>query len=398
MKKLFLFILFFTSLSFAQLIKPINSISVVGSYNNNNSLYSKSTMFSGNRDTCFYYNIGLGKSNLQNAKGSTLGTIGGNVAIGFTNLNRDSLSPTYNNIIGYSNLYYSEGASRNNISGSYNLFHGTTNIHQNIITGNFNIYNTTSLNIYDNVVLGDSNFYNSIQNLSYNEIIGYNNAGYIGNPYIAPSYKIEILGSNNMPGIRTANNIQIIGDNNLFNNGNNSQYFGGIQILGNNCLNLYAQGGGSMIAIGGGSGSKVVNGQNDLYIQSSGLGSSDTNMMFIGGFATPFIYGSYTQRYLNIKVKQLGVDSLGGTLAYHTIIGRTDRTAGIDSLTSGIDTVRTTAYDANSLVFITDLSAAGTPGHQYIDKANSVSGSYFIVLSKSAIDNSLFNWFILKTY
>ena len=400
LKKILLIIFAFTSLGFSQLIKPNIQTNIIGSYNSNYSLYSRSTMASGLRDTSYFYNIGLGVGNLQNANNkASYGVNGNNTVLGYANLNRDSSSPTNNNIIGNQNLFFAQATDQNNIIGRYNLEYATTGITKNTIIGNVNAQLSSRANIHNNVMIGDSNMKNMQNNAYYNEIIGYNNLNNLGYGY-SPNNNIEILGTFNASQIWMMNNVQIIGDNNLNYNGNTSQYFGGFQILGYSCLNAYTQGsgGGNMIAIGGGSGSIVTNGYNDCYIQSNGFSTKDTNMIYIGGFNIPFIYGSYTQRYLNIKVKQLGVDSLGGTLAYHTIIGRTDRTAGIDSLLNGVDTVRTTAYDSNSLVFITDLSSQGSPGHQYIDKANSLPGTYFIVKSMSVTDLSKFNWFILKTY
>jgi len=113
--------------------------------------------------------------------------------------------------------------------------------------------------------------------------------------------------------------------------------------------------------------------------------------------SSDYIRGDLSTANLYLKAN-FNIDSSGMVLKYHSLAGLPNRTAGIDSLLNGTDTVFTTAYDTNSLVFITDLSPAGTPGHQYVNKAISVSGSYFVVKSMSALDDSQFNWFILKTY
>ena len=154
------------------------------------------------------------------------------------------------------------------------------------------------------------------------------------------------------------------------------------------------------VVIGGYCGQNLTHGRNDTYIGSNvGTTSSDeSNMIRIGNDANTghdFMVGNMNTSDLYIKAN-VDIDSLGHTIRYHTISGQPNRTAGIDSLLNGTDTVYTTAYDANSLVFITNLSI-GT-GLTYVNKAISLAGSYFVVTSTILTDTNKFNWFILKTY
>jgi len=351
MKKLFLLILFFTSLSFAQLIKPGGKTAIISDSLSLKYFYSDSSNTYSNyhpnfQGTKTQTNIALGAYSLSNTPPFNSINMVDNIAIGQLALNRDLDRSTLvdNIMIGrYSGEYIGSGTFTNNqnigigVLSDYSLRDGNSN---NINIGSYNGFGQNGNTYNVNIGYRTNNY---AQNGSYNNLIGYSLGQFTGSNNI-------ILGN-----FSNTNNIQ------MGLNINNSIIIGNNPYLGTSL--------------------------NDILV------ISDANYFP----NTDFIRGDFSTANLYLK-GNFNVDSTGKTLQYHSTVGSTNRTAGIDSLLNGVDTVHTTAYDANSLVFITDLSAAGTPGHQYIDKINSVPGSYFIVLSKSALDTSLFNWFILKTY
>ena len=374
MKKLFLFILFFSSISFAQLVKPSNAKTAIVS----DSLSLK------------YFTSD--SSNIYGGFGSFI-----NIVNGFSNI-----------ALGYKSLSNSQFANNKNIclgdSSAYTQFTSAGYYQRNVLIGMASGFSVNPLgNIYDNVGIGDNSFFNFEPNSSglfYNNIaLGTGSSSHLQG-YANDNISIgtnALIGSYapNTPPNQLAYNICV-------------GYNAGANLSWGTSPNFKTQ---QNILIGhnaGGRGSysppissflnhMIIIGNNPYYNvnnrYSYQLIISDADYFPY----TNFLVGDFANDNFLLKAS-ISIDSTGKTLQYHSTVGSTNRTAGIDSLLNGVDTVRTTAYDANSLVFITDLSAAGTPGHQYIDKINSVPGSYFIVLSKSALDTSLFNWFILKTY
>jgi len=373
MKKLFLLILFFSSISFAQLVKPgggatKDSLTYTLPKTNGNSFLSPS--FYAKNNNIIYSNV-LGSIPTSLFYLDTYS----NLSIGYNNLTNVTSANTYNSAFGQACL-------QNLNNGSFNSAYGGGTL-------------GAETNISYSSAFGDGAGGNNIAgiHLPYACLFGYNSA------YRSSGNHLISIGINSF-GSSSGNFDLIIGDAAAF-----SSTFDSSIVLGVNAAYQFGAYGGthsSNIIIGNGAGYNVAgvfgNEIGNIYIGTNqGYNQYYDNGILRIGNNNNFIVGQMNTGNLFLKAN-LNIDSVGMTLKYHTIIGSTNRTAGIDSLTSGVDTVRTTAYDANSLVFITDLSAAGTPGHQYIDKINSVPGSYFIVLSKSALDNSLFNWFILKTY
>ena len=102
----------------------------------------------------------------------------------------------------------------------------------------------------------------------------------------------------------------------------------------------------------------------------------------------------------NLLIKgSISIDSTGKVLQYHTIVGDSARTAGIDSITtSNYVVIYTKAFKSNSLVFVTLLSDTNA-SNAYVNLSASSYGNYFVVESTNATsDNFKFNWFILNTY
>lgn len=366
MKKLFLLILFFTSISFAQLVKPSKASNTqIDTASNKHFIYVDST---------------INKS-------------------------------AYGSLNNTNNLHdaFSWGVNSYNSSGS------TLNAHNFISMGNGNgqQYYGNSAPMFYNYTLGDNSFTQTNNNFSRDSVyginlIGNNSMSGFGGASTDVIKDIVCIGNRNLKNMNALSMI-VIGNDNANNWQSTSTYsYPNNIIIGNN-NGYYGYGTGNIWL-----GYNILNSPNFNYV------GHYTNTYIIGTPYVPysngytlshafivndptyfptsnFVYGDFVND--NYKIKgSISIDSTGKTLQYHSTIGSPNRTAGIDSLTSGVDTIRTTAYDSNSLVFITDLSASGTPGHQYIDKINSVPGSYFIVLSKNTLDNSLFNWFILKTY
>jgi len=377
MKKLFLLILFFTSISFAQLVKPSNaktaivsdSLSLKYFTSDSSNIYGGYKSFKSDTSVGFN-NISLGMFSLDNYSASNLRNIvlgdssgGGNSIMAYPHIN-DILIGSKS---GYSTFNWGRGSVTNN----------------NIGIGEGSLYDQGS---------GTLSLYNN------NIGIGY----YAGSEMGGTSYQNIGIGYYALRGDQSANNSYPTAYNIGIGYNTGTQLSQGVSPYFASIQNIF---------IGYGAGGKgsispyipqylqhcILIGNNPYYDvtqrQVGQLLISDASYYP----ATNFLRGDMPNANLYLK-GSFNIDSTGQTLRYHSLSGLPNRTAGIDSLLNGVDTVRTTAYDANSLIFITDLSASGTPGHQYIDKINSVPGSYFIVLSKSALDNSPFNWFILKTY
>lgn len=378
MKKLFLFLLIFSSIGFSQLVKPSaggasrDSLRYVVPKTLNNN-YTSNSFFAKTIETLYnaqdtttpilysdynYQNYGLGGHNFETVTTSAQR----NQAFGISAL--DFLTTGSNNI-----------AIGNNTMG-------------------------TSQTDYNMVAIGNGACKHNVVGTYYGNgvYIGYS-AGASGGGIGSQAIGLFAQASG------TSNSSQSIGNYSLYQGQADSTIAIGLQ-SGQYCGQYLGIANSIFLGAFAGDSSNFVNGgkaKYNIYIgyRSGANQLNESNFLRIGNnFGYPknkdFITGDMANAKINFNVITLAIDSTGGTLAYHTIIGNTNRTAGIDSLTSGIDTIRTTAYDANSLVFITNLSI-GT-GLTYINKANSLAGSYFVVTSTVSTDSNKFNWFILKTY
>ena len=407
MKKLFLLILFFTSLTFAQLVKPGGGTTkdsltytlpkTIGNSFLSPSFYAKNNiMLFQNTQGLLYSDVNKNLF-LDNSFVSFNGLGNNNYSLGSQNFVSRTGSGVQDIAIGNSNQTYSNGGS-NNITIGYGNLHSNSYGGGNIGIG-YQTLDNNSVGLFgsNNIAIGQYaqnnsgstngaislGYYSGYNSVSTNSItIGYNSY------YQGSGTNTIAIGYNSCYKTNTDTSIYI----GMYAGQNSNTYnSGSVNTQGNIYIGYQS---------GINSGSLTTN-KHDIYLGYQVGNAKNEKYIFRLGDesvqSTDLIYGDMLNKLVLFGVKKLGIDT-SGTLAYKTIVGSTNRTAGIDSLLNGVDTVRTTAYDANSLVFITDLSAAGTPGHQYIDKINSVPGSYFIVLSKSALDTSLFNWFILKTY
>ncbi len=293
-------------------------------------------------------NIAFGITSLGYYPGSYSTLIQNNIAMGFNALN---IYTNHASLLQDINIGYQSGQ----IVGA-----GTWSNEYNIGIGYNSDYSWQTGNNY-NINIGANNG-NQQNGNQYNVNIGWRNTGATG----SGNYN-TYLGYNIGTGLQSgSNNSVAIG---YFSASNNLQ--GGFKllnsiVLGNDPFSTYGD-------------------VKDKFIVSD-IAYYNGRDFILGNFATGDFY---------LKAN-LDIDSTGEVLKYHSTIGSTNRTAGIDSLTAGIDTVRTTAYDASSLVFITNLSI-GT-GLVYINQANSLPGSYFVVTSTVLTDTNKFNWFFLKTY
>lgn len=377
MKKLFLLLIVFTSISFAQLIKPNNAKTAIVSDSlrlkyfqaDINNIFGGYKSFT-NDTSIGFNNIALGMFSLDNYSNANLRTI----ALGDSSGYNDYITayPHINDIFigaksGFSTFNYSRGANTNDNIGIgqgslINMSPSTLSLMNNNIC----------LGYYSGAYLG-STVYQNI-GIGYQSLLGITSAN---NSY-PTAYNIGI-GYNT--GIELSQGI--------------SPYFASMQ---NIFIGYEAGGKGSFSPyIPQYLKHVILIGNNPYYDvtqrQQYYFAISDADYYP----STDFLKGDFANAALYLK-GSFSIDSTGQVLKYHSLSGLPNRTAGIDSLLNGVDTVYTTAYDANSLIFITDLSNQGTPGHQYINRAISVPGSYFVVESVSPSDDSKYNWFILKTY
>lgn len=362
MKKIILYLLLINSFSFAQLVKPVKIPNVIISDSLSlKYLHADSTNIWGGNGAFPKYSSGNGLGNLILGLGAAQPILAGfgnyNILLGA------SAGYAYNDV-----YYYSNNIFIGQLAGSWLNNNSSTQLAiYNIAIGQQAGANMASQ-------LGDTANYNI--NIGYHtgfagyfphyvNLIGYN-AGFSsgGNSYS------NVIGANSFIYSAGCSNVNILGNNIYsFTNQNVSYHATNSTFIGDN---LYLP--------------QLTN-YNGQMILSSGAYFPKSNF-FVADLPND-----------NLKIKGIiSIDSTGKTLQYHSTPLTSNRTAGIDSLLNGTDTVFTTAYDANSLIFITDLSPQGTPGHQYVSQAISVPGSYFVVKSMSATDNSKYNWFILKTY
>jgi len=69
---------------------------------------------------------------------------------------------------------------------------------------------------------------------------------------------------------------------------------------------------------------------------------------------------------------------------------------GTATLAAGTVTVSTTSVTANSFVFVSYNTTAGTPGSVRAPQASIVAGTSFVISSTSGTDTSTVNWFVIN--
>lgn len=388
MRKIFLYLLLFASINFAQLIKPSKSggsiTTQIDNASTNSFIYVDSVNYilankyfwTGPNKISFPLVTSLHNSNIRlgNFSGATVAT--------------DTNSPQINNItMGYESGSH-VGISGSRMESSYNVFIGyqAGMYGTNIATYDSSDY-CIGIGYNAGLTRTPTGFVNGIGN---NINIGYFNR-FANGEYNALSIGNEIpdgYANGGLNSVDVGNYNGAAGDSTIS--------------IGTGIFNYYAPNScPSNIMIGTNITWSTSNITHEIVIGNNpnldGLNIdgqliiNDQNY-YPNGF---FIDGDMKNKALKIQA-DIKIDSVGRYLYYHSLSGSSNRTAGIDSLTSGIDTVRTTAYKTGSLVFIT--ANASSTGHLYVNVVNSLSGSYFIVKSSSTLDAIKYSWFILGTY
>lgn len=123
-------------------------------------------------------------------------------------------------------------------------------------------------------------------------------------------------------------------------------------------------------------------GYNEVQISGNGLGDVDRTLTVGDLIGT----GDNLKIYGNILM-----ETAGNVLK---IKSGTNASIGIDSLSSGVDTVHTTVIQSTSEVFVTLRSDSAGTQSLYVPTLS--SGNYFIVKSSAGTSNDKFNWVIIN--